>query len=190
MTEETTFAEESATGIFVPASLPVFIVVQALKWSGRIICVAALGILFAALFLNVVLRYFFGSGLDWAYDIHSILFPWMIGAGAVLAAIHGRQIAIPLLIEAARQPLKKWLYVLACLLTAGISLSVAWSSLPILHASQYQRIMTLGGVSQFWGYLSIAYAFVGIGILSLLDALTITLGQRGVPEHFSQDTLS
>jgi TRAP-type C4-dicarboxylate transport system permease small subunit len=163
---------------------------RALKVSGQLICVACLAILFIGLFGNVILRYFFGSGLNWAYDIHSILFPWMIGAGAVLATIHGRQIAIPLLLEASSRPVAKAIYLLACLLTATISLAVAWSSLPILNAAHYQRIEALGGIRQFWGYLSITYAFLAIGLLSILDAVTIALRYRGVPVNFSSDGLS
>jgi len=181
MSDAAQSSEGGAPGLLGAYPAPAKAVVRFLQVTGQLICVGTLATLFLALFSNVILRYFFGSGLDWAYDIHSILFPWMIAAGAVLASIYGRQIAIPLLIEISGPTVARMIFVVANLLTASISLGVAWSSIPIIRAAQYQRIEALGGISQLWGYLSITYAFVGIAIICVFDLVTVALRLRPVP---------
>ena len=57
-----------------------------LDWSGRIIAAVSLGFLFVTLITNVILRYAFGSGIAWAYEIHALLLPWLVGGGIVIAA--------------------------------------------------------------------------------------------------------
>lgn len=141
--------------------------------SGQVICVVSLAFLFVALAANVVLRYAFGSGLAWAYDVHVIVFPWMIAGGIVLATTRGGHIAITLLRDAFSAPLARIVYICVCAIVVLISVTVLWSSMPVLRASQFQRIMALGGISQFWGYLSLVYAFGGIALASILDMLTV-----------------
>lgn len=144
-----------------------------LGWSGQVICVVSLAFLFVALTANVVLRYAFGSGLSWAYDVHVIVFPWMIAGGVVLATTHGGHIAITILRDALNAPLARILYIIVCFIVVVIAATVLWSSMPVLRASQFQKIQALGGVSQFWGYLSLVYAFGGIALASILDIFTV-----------------
>ncbi|MDO5371688.1 TRAP transporter small permease subunit, partial [Paracoccus sp. (in: a-proteobacteria)] len=69
-------------------------IVSTLEMSGRLICVVTLVVLFIGLMANVILRYASGRGLDWAYDIHAILLPWLIAGGVVIATVQSRNIAI------------------------------------------------------------------------------------------------
>jgi TRAP-type transport system small permease protein len=148
---------------------------EALNLSAQVICVLSLAFLFIALTANVVLRYAFGSGLSWAYDVHVIVFPWMIAGGVVLASVRGGHIAITLLRDALHARLARVLYILVCLIVALVAVTVIWSSFPVLKASQFQKIMALGGISQFWGYLSLVYAFGCITLISGLDILSIAM---------------
>jgi TRAP-type C4-dicarboxylate transport system permease small subunit len=186
---EPEFVQE-APGLLGTSSPLMRAAVRVLDVSAKVICVAMLTVLFVGLFANVVLRYVFGTGLDWAYDIHQILFPWMIAAGAVLATIHCRHVTITLLIENAPLKVAKTAYVLSCILVACISASVIWSSIPIMKAAQYQRIMALGGVSQLWGYLSITYAFAAIAVLSVIDAMATATGHRNPVSDGATNSLS
>lgn len=183
-------AREEAPGLLGASSGLLGALVRGLDWSAQLICVGSLAILFIGLFANVVLRYFFGSGLDWAYDIHTILFPWMIAAGAVLATIHGRHIAITLLRDHSSRALGRFLYLLTCAMVVVISLVVIWSTYPIMLAARFQRIAALGGISHLWGYLSITYAFAAIAMLSVIDAITTIAGHRDVRADGIQNSLS
>lgn len=57
--------------------------------------VTALGLSLMALlvFLNVVLRYFFASGLPVAEELSRLLFVWIVFLGAILAALERKNIA-------------------------------------------------------------------------------------------------
>lgn len=152
-------------------------VVSALDMSGRLICVVTLVVLFVGLMANVILRYASGRGLDWAYDIHAILLPWMIAGGVVIATVYSRNIAITILPDLVWPAGKRIVFLVASVLTLIISLFVVWSSVPIIKAAQYQRISALGGISQLWGYASLIYGFGGIALICLCDVIAALMGR-------------
>ena len=152
-------------------------IVSTMEMSGRLICVVTLVVLFIGLMANVVLRYASGRGLDWAYDIHAILLPWMIAGGVVIATVHSRNIAISILPDLMSPAGKRMLFILVSVLTLVISLFVVWSSFPIIKAAQFQRITALGGISQLWGYASLIYSFGGIALICLCDVIAALMGR-------------
>lgn len=152
-----------------------------LDWSGRIIATTCLGFMFVALLVNVILRYAFGSGIAWAYEIHALLLPWLVGGGIVIAAANHRNIAITLfpdLLSPDKARIVK-LVIQAAILV--ISVSVLWSSQPILQAAQFQNLSTLG-IKQIWGYASLVYAFAGMAMIAVIDILRV-LGGLDVTDH-------
>lgn len=176
MTSPTPHREKQEGGRPAPSILRG--IVSALEMSGRLICVVTLTVLFIGLMANVILRYASGRGLDWAYDIHSILLPWMIAGGVVIATVHSRNIAITILPDLVSPAAKRFLFILVSVLTLLISLFVVWSSFPIIKAAQYQRITALGGISQLWGYASLIYGFGGIALICLCDVIAALMGHK------------
>ena len=174
MTGPAPIAEQQEDGRPAPSILRG--IVSTMEMSGRLICVVTLVVLFIGLMANVVLRYASGRGLDWAYDIHAILLPWMIAGGVVIATVHSRNIAITILPDLLSPAAKRILFILVSLLTLLISLFVVWSSFPIIKAAQYQRISALGGISQLWGYASLIYGFGGIALICLCDVIAALMG--------------
>lgn len=152
------------------------LVAQTTALSGKIIAVACLAFMFGALLVNVVLRYLFSGGIPWAYEIHALLMPWLVAGGVVIAAAQGANIAITLLPGMLGPRAARALLVLVQVLIVMISISVLVSSRPILVASQYQRLSTLG-ITQVWGYASLVYAFGGMSLLSFIDILRVILGR-------------
>lgn len=49
-------------------------------------------VIFLILVVNTVLRYLMGTSLQWANEVPELLFPWLVMAGVVLAAMHGAHI--------------------------------------------------------------------------------------------------
>lgn len=164
-------------------------VTGALDLSGRVLCALCLAILFAALLANVVLRYVAGSGLGWAYEIHAVVLPWLVGGGIVVAAVRGRHIAVTLLHDALGPVSARRLLLVIQIAVAAIAAGVFWSSLPILSAASHQRIPALG-ITRFWGYLSLAYAFAGMGLVAALDALRLVSGERAGTSGAADQSLS
>jgi TRAP-type C4-dicarboxylate transport system permease small subunit len=149
--------------------------ITALEWSGMIIAAATLTVMFLALFVNVVLRYAFGSGIPWAYEIHALLLPWMVAGGIVIAAARGRNIAVNLLPDMLGPRARRFLFIAVNIIVVIIAVSVVWSSQPILKASQFQRLSTLG-IKQIWGYSSLIYAFGVMAMIALLQSLQALTG--------------
>lgn len=138
----------------------------------RVIVVGCLSALFLALLVNVVLRYAFGSGLAWAYELHAVLLPWLVAGGIVIASARGRQITVSLLPDALPPAATRALVALVSVIMLVIAVSVLWTSQPILKASQFQRLSTLG-ITQIWGYSSIVYAFGGVALIMLMDLVRL-----------------
>jgi TRAP-type C4-dicarboxylate transport system permease small subunit len=148
-----------------------------LEWSGKLIASACLVTMFAALLVNVVLRYLFGSGIPWAYEIHAVLLPWLVAGGVVIASARGRNISITILPDLLRGRTRTALLVAIDVAIIVIAVSVLWSSQPIIRASQFQMLSALG-VTQVWGYSSLLYAFGLVAVLATIDALSLVLTGR------------
>lgn len=175
MTKAGPSPELTRGGPAAPAALRA--IVSALDLSGRIVCVVTLTVLFVGLLANVILRYFLGTGLHWAYDIHAILLPWMVAGGLILATVHNRNIAITILPEKLGPSAARLLMLLVLVLTLLISVFVVWSAFPIIKAAQYQKLSSLGGISQLWGYASLVYGFGGVALLCLVEGLALLMGR-------------
>jgi TRAP-type transport system small permease protein len=128
--------------------------------------------MFVALLVNVVLRYAFGTGIPWAYEIHAILLPWLVAGGLVIAAAHGRNIAITLLPDMLPLPVRRWFMIGVQLAILAISVAVVWTSQPVLRASQFQTLSTLG-VKQIWGYSSLVFGFAGMAVIAGMDVVRL-----------------
>lgn len=164
-------------------------VVNLLDGSGRIIAVSCLAVMFAALLVNVVLRYLFGSGIAWAYEIHALLLPWLVGGGIVIAAAQGRNIAITALPELLDPRSRRVMMIAVEAAVLVISVSILWSSQPILKASQFQTLSTLG-ITQVWGYSSLIYAFAAMAVIAAIDILRLLGGGGGLDHDPGRASLS
>lgn len=149
----------------------------AINWSGAAITIATLSFMFFAILCNVILRYFFDSGITWAYEIPAILFPWTVAGGVVMATAQGRHIAVEAITIALPERLR-WLLAIAInLFTCATSVGVVYYSLPIVKASQWSRLAETG-IPQIYGYSSMIYAFSMVAILCLLTTLEFLMGRR------------
>ncbi|MGD9784064.1 MAG: TRAP transporter small permease [Hyphomicrobiaceae bacterium] len=182
-----TTAGETGKGRQGPFLRGICAISNALDWAGQIIGVSCLAFMFVALLVNVVLRYAFGSGIAWAYEIHALVLPWLVAAGVVIAAARSRNIAITLLPFALSGRGRLALLFAIHVLMLIISVAVLWSSQPILRAAQYQSLSTLG-IKQIWGYASLVFAFSGTAVIAAIDAIRVLYGVDTLdsdPEHAS-----
>ena len=161
--------------------------IDVLGFSGKAVAAVTISFMFFALLINVVLRYAFGSGIAWAYEIHAILLPWLVAGGLLVAASQGRNIAITILPDMLSESARRWLVIGIEALVIVICLTVLDSSQPILKASKFQKLSTLG-ISQSWGYFSLVYAFGGMALIAGLDLIRLLLGRSvalAAPEESS-----
>ena len=148
-----------------------------INYTGAIIVVITLSSMFVAIFVNVVLRYAFGNGIAWAYEIHNILFPWLVAGGAVMAAAKNGNIAVrafvDLLPDLGRRVIAIAVFVFVAILCVGI----IYSSMPIIKAAQYSRLAETG-IQQMYGYFSLIYSFGSIALISAFFAIRLILGEK------------
>lgn len=151
-------------------------VIKSLDLSGRVIAVSCLVSMFVALLLNVILRYIFGSGIAWAYEIHALLLPWLVAGGIVVATSQKRNIAITLLPDMMPLQAQRLILIAIDVAIVVISVSVVWSSQPILKASQFQTLSTLG-ITQVWGYSSLIFAFSAMTVIAVFNIARVISGK-------------
>lgn len=130
----------------------------------RVILWLSTSVIFVILVANTVLRYATGASLQWANEVPELLFPWLVMAGVVLAALQGAHIATTFLMEAVSPAIGRpvatlsWMVVAALYATLAVS---TWRMLEIVH-DEKSPILHLPG--------SITYACVmsGMVLLALL----------------------
>ena len=133
---------------------------------------ACLGVMAVAVFVNVVLRYGFGSGIPASEELSRLLFVWMVFLGATAAYPAGEHMAFTSLVGllqkrpdalAAMSVLIRLLVLLACVL-------VGWGA-------WQQVVVGLGSRSVVLGYpaallpLPAFLACTAIGLMALIDLL-------------------
>jgi TRAP-type transport system small permease protein len=141
-----------------------------LQQAARIAMAACLGTMALAVFVNVVLRYGFGSGIAASEELSRLLFVWMVFIGATAAYPAGEHMAFTSLVArlrnrpallAAAAALIRLLVVLGC----GLLAWGAWQ----------QVVVGLGSTSVVLGYsgallpLPAFLCAVAIGLMALAE---------------------
>jgi TRAP-type transport system small permease protein len=147
---------------------------RAVLWSST-------AVIFVILCANTVLRYATGSSVQWANEVPELLFPWMVMAGVVLAAVHGAHITTTFMMEALPAPVRRVVTSASWLVVAGLygTLAVAtFRMLDIVH-DEKSPILQLPG--------SITYACVmgGMVLLALLALQSAWAAWAAQPEPAS-----
>ena len=127
----------------------------------RTVLWASTAVIFTILCANTVLRYATGSSVQWANEVPELLFPWLVMAGVVLAAVQGAHITTTFMMEVLPAKVRRVVASASWLVVAGLygSLAVAtFRMLDIVH-DEKSPILQLPG--------SISYACVMGGMLLL-----------------------
>ncbi|ETA51807.2 hypothetical protein P279_12085 [Rhodobacteraceae bacterium PD-2] len=158
-----------------------------LDYSARVIAVTAMAVMFTLLLMNVVLRYIFTTGIPMAYEIHAVLLPWLVAGGLVVASARNRNIAVTLLPDMMSPTARRLVLMVVQGIVLLIAVSIVWSGQPILRASTFQSLSTLG-VKQVWGYASLPYSFACISVIATCDLLRLILRDETLEESLLTPT--
>jgi len=115
----------------------------------NVLMASCLGVMAVAVFINVVMRYGFGSGIAASEELSRLLFVWMVFIGATAAYPAGEHMAFTSLVALLRNKpvsMKLMTMVIRLLVILGSSL-VAWGA-------WQQVVVGLGGESVVMGYSS------------------------------------
>jgi TRAP-type transport system small permease protein len=127
----------------------------------------SMSIIFVILTINTVMRYGGGRSLQWANEVPELLFPWLVMAGVVLAAVRGAHITTSFLMESLSVSVRRYVAILGSILVTGlygILFVATWRLLSIVH-DEHSPILGVPG--------SVTYGcvMVGLGFLAMLAAL-------------------
>jgi TRAP-type transport system small permease protein len=134
---------------------------QVLVWVSTVV-------IFAILVANTILRYVTGSSLQWANEVPELLFPWLVMAGVVLAALHGAHITTSFLMEKLSMAARRAVGVLGWLVVCGLyaTLTVAtYRMLEIVHDEK-------SPILQIPGSATYACVMCGMAMLSMLAVIS------------------
>lgn len=120
--------------------------------------------IFVILVANTVLRYAKGASLQWANEVPELLFPWLVMAGVVLAALHSAHIATTFLMEAVPAAVRRVVGVITWLVVAALYGTLAWATFRMLDVVHDEKSPIL----QVPGSLTYGCVMVGMVLLSLL----------------------
>lgn len=123
-------------------------------------------LMFLFLFLNIVLRYAFNSGIPWAEEMSRFLFIWITFLGAIIAFKDNQHLGVSALIKRCPLKLKKILY----LLSSAIVIYVLYLSL----VGSWR--MTFLGKHNFASTTGMSLAWMwGVGIITFSVMLLIAV---------------
>jgi TRAP-type C4-dicarboxylate transport system permease small subunit len=138
------------------------VVCQVLLWISTLV-------IFVILTANTVLRYVTGSSLQWANEVPELLFPWLVMAGVVMAALHGAHITTGFLMEKLPDQIRKGVGLLAWLVVSALygTLTVAtWRMLEIVHDEKSPILQIPGSVT----YACVMGGMAMLAVLALNSA--------------------
>lgn len=142
-------------------------------------------VIFVILAVNTVLRYASGASLQWANEVPELLFPWLVMAGVVLAAMHGAHITTTFLMEKFSGPLRRtvgaagWLVVSAMYATLTVA---TYRMLDIVHDEK-------SPILQIPGSTTYACVMGGMAMLSALALLSAWRTWRSTDEDAHTDAV-
>ena len=141
--------------------------------------------LLASLSVNVVLRYVLGGGgRSWLSELPEHLFPWMVAAGVVLAAVQGAHIAVDVLLQALNERAGR---MLAVAIHLSIAIAYVVFGFVAVNVSEIVAIeySALLQISRRWAYYALIFMAVGLVLASISMALRI--GVHGLDAVASPD---
>ena len=141
----------------------------------NVLLAACLGVMAVAVFVNVVLRYGFGSGLPASEELSRLLFVWMVFIGATAAYPAGEHMAFTSLVGAFKNRpgvLLAMTLVIRLLVLAGCAM-IAWGA-------WQQVVVGIDSYSVVMGYptallpLPAMLCAVAIGLMALVEIIKLT----------------
>jgi TRAP-type C4-dicarboxylate transport system permease small subunit len=133
---------------------------------------ACLGVMAASVFVNVVLRYGFGSGVAASEELSRLLFVWMVFIGATAAYPAGEHMAFTSLVGLLKdKPLPMRI------MTSFIRIAVILSCAVVAWGAWQQVLVGLGSKSVVLGYsiallpLPALLCTAAIGVMALIELI-------------------
>lgn len=143
----------------------------------RVILWLSTSVIFVILAANTVLRYATGSSVQWANEVPELLFPWLVMAGVVLAALQGAHIATTFLMDSLPPRVQRVVAVVSWLVVAGLYATLAFATLRMLEIVHDEKSPIL----QLPGSITYGCVMVGMVLLAVLALQSAWRTWRAAP---------
>ena len=142
--------------------------------SSKIIAVITLVVMFLSLMAEVVVRYVTNQGMGWPTEIPSLLFPWLMMSGIVLAAQYGKHIAVETMRAYLSKNVNRVIMMALQLLIIFTFFYLAQVGLFVIEITG-SEVFPVTKISAKWAYLSIIVGFVALGLTGLTTFFRLLL---------------
>lgn len=139
---------------------------KGLYFFATIVTALCLSIMAILVFVNVVLRYVFNSGITWSSELSTFMFIWLVFLGAVLAYKDNAHLGVDVIVKRLPKKLKFIVFIIAELITMYILWLLFVGSIKMTAVSMQTRSPAL--------HLPMGYIYgiglvlsVGIGIMQV-----------------------
>jgi len=139
--------------------------------------VLALAGMVVAVFVNVVLRYAFGTSIVSYEEISRLLFVWLVAIGAIVAAFEGKHLGFDMVTSRLKGNARTGMFWIAQLIAGGCMVL-------LLIGSWHQVVAGMDSFSTVLGYpLALAAAATLVLAVGLLAAIVVDLIRGGPPQQ-------
>lgn len=165
----------------------VWLLDTALSYISIAIILLTLGGMFLSLMAEVVVRYATNAGLGWPNELPSLLFPWLTMAGAVLAAQHGRHIAVQILAEKLPTPQARILLAAGTALATSTFAFLTWHGLKVMQIAGGE-VYPVTGLTANIPYAALISGFIGLSLTALTTLFLIFFAKNPIiPRNVSEE---
>jgi TRAP-type C4-dicarboxylate transport system permease small subunit len=149
------------------------------------ILVFCMAVMFVLIFVNVVMRFGFNSGIDISEEVPRFMFVWMTFFGAVTAMRERTHIGVGIVVMLLPRCGKQACYAICQVLIAICSAYMLYSTY-LQHEIIYYNESPVLEVSMFWVFGVSYIAAPAIGINALVNLIRLACGQVGDAELILQ----
>lgn len=150
----------------------------------EIVLVVLLAGMTAMVFGNVVLRYFYNSGIDVSEELSRFFFVWLSFLGAIVAMRHGLHMGFDLVVSTVPRPVRRVLLFVANGLVVAACVMLVWGTWKQSGITATNRA-PVTGMSMIWVFGVVFPAGIGIGAIALLRMIGVA---RGDYDPYEPDT--
>jgi len=141
--------------------------------AGAVVLATTVGI-GCTLMLGVIVRYILAGSVAWASEVPVMLFPWLIMAGIVLAAVHEEHLGVDFFARKLPVAWQTALQLAVLVFVAGLMLALAEQAPSILSFMQYRSTPVLG-LPSTWAFYSVPIGMLAVATVALLRLAEIAL---------------
>lgn len=134
---------------------------------------AMLAVMIGLVFLNVILRFFFNSGLVWSEEVSRYVFVYVIYLGAIVAMKENAHLGVDTFIKKAPEKLKFLLYIVGRLVIIAVMAILCKGTLAMVIQSSTAKAAATGlPLSVVYGIgLVTGCAIILISLLNIIEVI-------------------